>query len=184
MGRPKTEQVCSVCQREYFSKGLCKFHYGRLSKGRDINVPHPQDRPAVVLCSIDDCNEPVHHRQPWCRGHYMINHRYGSPTARPLKKNTGRHRGSGGYTRLSIKGIGPVSEHRWTMQQILGRELLPGENVHHKNGVRTDNRPENLELWVSLGSQPKGQRVSDLIIYANDIIARYGTDPEQYTTTT
>jgi len=57
------------------------------------------------------------------------------------------------------------------MKEKLGRDLLPGENVHHINGVRDDNRPENLELWVT--KQPKGQRPEDLLEWANEIIRRY-----------
>jgi tellurite resistance-related uncharacterized protein len=62
--------------------------------------------------------------------------------------------------------------HRLIMEQYLGRPLLPPENVHHINGVRDDNRLENLELWSS--SQPPGQRVQDKLNWAREIIELYG----------
>jgi hypothetical protein len=58
------------------------------------------------------------------------------------------------------------------MEQILGRPLEPHESIHHKNGVRDDNRPENLELWSK--RQLAGQRVTDLLEFARWVLATYG----------
>lgn len=65
----------------------------------------------------------------------------------------GRTRRQDGYVLIHspnhpFANNGYVLEHRLVIEKILGRYLASGELVHHRNGVKDDNRPENLELLV------------------------------------
>lgn len=87
-----------------------------------------------------------------CRDHFKQHHKRG-PQHHNAKKR-GR-RVKEGYVYLLIPtgeknggltGSRYTPEHRLVMSQKLGRPLLRTEQVHHINGIRDDNRPENLAL--------------------------------------
>ena len=90
----------------------------------------------------------------------------------------GKHMAHNGYINIfkpehkNSSSNGYIQEHRLIMSEYLDRPLKKGENVHHVNGVRDDNRIENLELWTT--QQPSGQRVEDKISWAIKFLKEYG----------
>jgi HNH endonuclease len=62
-------------------------------------------------------------------------------------------------------------EHRFVMQNHLGRPLLRTETVHHKDGNRANNAIENLELKA--GNHGKGIDARDHVQASIDAITHY-----------
>lgn len=89
----------------------------------------------------------------------------------------GRYVKANGYVWISVPSLanngkkGQVMEHRYVMQNAIGRPLLREETVHHKDGNRQNNRIENLELFSS--RHGPGQRVVDKIDFAIEILRLY-----------
>ena len=127
-----------------------------------------------MKCRLPYCNKEAAWKGSLCRGHLSQESR-GTPL-RPLKKI--RKKGEGwitedGYLYFMRNGK-KQGEHRFVMEEHLGRDLVENENVHHMNGDRLDNRIENLELWNI--TQPCGQRAVDKVEYALQILKLYAPD--------
>jgi hypothetical protein len=124
-------------------------------------------------CTVDGCANPSLARQ-MCHMHYWRwRVRGDAGTAAKERPGVGnKFVMRAGYVKIHMPqhpgaaGDGYVLEHRIVMEHMLGRPLTKGESVHHKNGIRDDNRPENLELWVK--PQPAGQRPEDLVVWVVD----------------
>lgn len=201
--------VCSVdgCAKKVKSRGLCEQHYRRWLKGAKVNKcsidgcdnpsefrglcsRHYQSTRKVDgsftgnYCSVDGCNKGVVARG-YCNVHYDHWREYGNPLT-VTKRPPGTGTISNGYVVLSgyhghpnAQKSGKIMEHVLVMSNMLGRPLVKGEQVHHKNGNRQDNRPENLELILKYNHHA-GQKLEDIIEhYLPDYIELYGVDKVQ-----
>lgn len=151
----KKRQLCLPCYREW----------------RTTAGPEKPD------CIVSTCEYPLW-AKGYCLAHYHQMRKYGeirfvNPRRIVRKRNkTGERLSSAGYKIIYVPERGWLLEHRYVMEQKLGRFLLPGENIHHIDGKRANNSPENLELWIV--RQPQGQRVEDILRWAREIISIYG----------
>ncbi len=192
--RKQTTVPCKVdvCDRVADGhRGWCWAHYMRwYHSGVEPVGPVAERRHEPQPCEVVGCEREAR-LGPFCGPHGKRAQRNGGDAgSAEIKVKAGHRRGKDrwqdaktGYWWVrrpdhpNAYANGCLQEHTAVMSEMLGRPLVKGENVHHKNGQRDDNRPENLELWST--HQPKGARVLDKLEWARELVDRYGDVPPE-----
>jgi hypothetical protein len=176
-------RFCSEKCRDQQVEMTCE-HCGKLYRAKESSANRRKFCSKACFGASKTARAYVDKTCPICKTVFHVraarNRKYCSvqcaATGNAAAKPTGDERGKGhitsqGYRALSVKGKFTL-EHKIIMERILGRQLFTYESVHHKNGDRADNRPENLELWVT---PPRyGQRQADMIPWAIEFLESCG----------
>lgn len=168
----KPVRLCSIdgCEEIHVARGYCKNHHRNfLNYGDPLLTKKQPVRRGITKCAVPGCDD-YYHVKGLCSTHYSRLRRHGTTddlrrkpaqTVADVKWRVNQY----GYVVGNLMGRA-VSQHRILWEEHHGRKLERHENLHHKNGIRHDNRIENLELWAE--PQPTGQRPEDLVAWVID----------------
>ncbi|HYY78945.1 MAG TPA: HNH endonuclease [Actinomycetes bacterium] len=166
------------CPNRARARGLCTSHLDQLDRGKPLTPLLGKHGRKYERCTFPGCGNK-HAAGGLCTGHRSQRAR--GQELRPLHSKRGSDRwvDPKGYVWLRRPGHpnakqlgGWIAEHVLVMSEVLGRPLRKGESVHHRNLIRDDNRPENLQLWTS--HQPRGTSVEDMVAWCRWFLRQYG----------
>ena len=163
---PRVTLTCAGCG-EPFEVTPSDARAGRKYHSRECFYRHVASEDIPRIC--EQCSKPFMARRAYvARGQGQF---CGRECAVEAKRLPTPRVNKSGYLYQSKRGTRETLVHRQVFEVMRGEPFQPGETVHHLNGIRTDNRPENLELWLS--SHPSGQRIEDHVAWAREILLRY-----------
>lgn len=168
---------CDTCSREFPTRHAARFCSPACRGAAQKGVARTDKRATCQLCGKEFMQKIRRVRRKCCSQRCAWALKSKTETGRWTGEknprwNGGKKHMKTGYVLRYVPGRQHMLEHRIVMEQQIGRPLESHEEVHHKNGIRNDNRPDNLELWAK--RQPGGQRVTDLLEYARWVIETYG----------
>jgi len=171
--------TCAVegCDRPRKTRGWCNTHYERWRRNGDPGSAGDARRRPVTTCSIEGCEKRAKARG-LCGTHWSRWRHHGDPTYTERNYGAKRRVRPDGYVDVWLPdhplavGGGYVLEHRLVAWNAgLLTEPDSDIHVHHKNEIKHDNGPENLEVMS------KGDHHRHHIDEAGYVINQYGIWP-------
>lgn len=171
---------CLRHKRAHNFKDITGNKYGRLMVLRQ--APHEYNGKTAWFCKCDCGNTGIFPGQSMKSGLIKSCGCIRDELRRRRGKDNPNFKGGciSPYGYLIVKGEDSSGKwkdrpfHVLVMEKHIGRKLKCHETVHHRNGIKTDNRIENLELWS--GKHSKGQRVSDMINFCIEYLSEYAPE--------
>ena len=177
----KNTDICINCKKSkpiLTKKKICRSCNTKIYYSHNKEKVLKKAKERIIKYRLEYPEKAEHYRK-LARDHHRRKVGIDVNLPRLVAKAGSGHIHENGYKLITKKGHpnakgknGAILEHQFVMSEHLGRPLKKGETIHHINGIRHDNRIENLEIWIK--SHPPGQRLEDKLKWCKEFLEEYG----------